>query len=70
MLRIDTMTLNQTVARLRELGIKTTEVRVGLALQAGKYPWGIAVKGEQHWIYEIYTKLFEEWVAERAIEVA
>lgn len=70
MLRIETMTLNETVARLRELGVKTTEVKVGLAIQAGLYPWGIAIKGEKNWIYEIYTKLFDQWVTERATDLA
>ena len=70
MLRIETMTLNETVARLRALGVKTTEVKVGLAIQAGLYPWGIAIQGEKNWIYESYTKLFDQWVAERATEVA
>lgn len=70
MLRIETMTLNQVVARLRELGVKTSEIRVGQAIQAGLYPWAIAIPGEKHMCYEIYTKPFEQWIAERATEVA
>ena len=70
MLRIETMTLNQVVARLRELGVRTTELQVEAALQRGVYPWGVYIPGEKHGCYEIYTKLFDQWVAERATEVA
>ena len=46
MLRIETMTLNQVVARLRALGIRTTELKVETALQRGVYPWGVYIPGE------------------------
>ena len=38
---IETMTLNETVRRLRLLGVSTTETKVDNAIQAGLYPWGI-----------------------------
>lgn len=66
---IQTMTLNQTVARLRQLGVSTTEARVARAIQDGMYPWGICIPGKKNNCFEIYTKLFDQWVAERAIEV-
>lgn len=66
---IETMTLNETVRRLRLLGVSTTETRVANAIQAGLYPWGICIPGRKHMCYEIYTKLFEKWVDERATEV-
>ena len=39
---IETMTLNETVRRLRLLGVSTTETKVANAIQAGLYPWGSA----------------------------
>ena len=67
---IETMTLNETVDRLRKLGVHTTARRVATALQNGQYPWGICIPGEKNNCFEIYTKLFDEWVAERSTEVA
>lgn len=66
---IETMTLNETVRRLRLLGVSTTETKVGNAIQAGLYPWGICIPGRKHMCYEIYVKLFDKWVAERSTEV-
>lgn len=54
MLTIETMTLNQVVARLRALGVHTTEVKVQTGIQRGVYPWGIYIPGEKHGCYEIY----------------
>lgn len=70
MLVIETMTLNEVTARLRELGVHTTEVKVATAIQRGLYPWGICIPGKQHMGYEIYTRLFDQWVAERCTEVS
>ena len=70
MLRIETMTLNQVVARLRALGIRTTELKVEAALQRGVYPWGVCVPGEKHGCYEIYTKPLDQRVAAPATHVA
>lgn len=66
---IETMTLNETVRRLRLLGVSTTETKVANAIQAGLYPWGICIPGRKHMCYEIYVKLFDKWVAERSTEV-
>ena len=63
---IETMTLNQVTQRMRKLGIKTSEVRIGTAIQNGQYPWAICIPGEKNFCYEIYTKLFDKWVDERA----
>lgn len=66
---IETMTLNETVRRLRLLGVSTTETKVANAIQARLYPWGICIPGRKHMCYEIYVKLFDKWVAERSTEV-
>jgi lysophospholipase L1-like esterase len=64
------MTLNQVTQRMRKLGIKTSETRIGIAIQNGQYPWAICIPGEKNKCYEIYTKLFEQWVDERATLVS
>ena len=66
---IETMTLNETVRRVRLLGVSTTVTKVANAIQAGLYPWGICIPGRKHMCYEIYVKLFDKWVAERSTEV-
>ena len=45
---IETMTLNETVDRLRQLGVHTTARRVSTAIQNGQYPWGICIPGEKN----------------------
>ncbi|MBS5658554.1 MAG: hypothetical protein KHW76_08855 [Oscillibacter sp.] len=66
---IETMTLNEVTARMRELGVKTSETRIAEAIQRGLYPWAIAIQGRKNMCYEIYTKLFDAWVAERSIDL-
>lgn len=65
---IETMTLNQVVDAMRGLGMRTTETRVRLLLEAGTYPFGACVPTEKGHIVEVYAKKFWEWVDERAEE--
>ena len=44
---IETMTLNEVTARMRELGVKTSETRIAEAIQRGLYPWAIAIQGSR-----------------------
>lgn len=64
MRRINTMTPEQVSIELRKLGIKTSPSRVRAAIDQGIYPFGhcIVMAGKH---YEIYRKLFEEWVNQR-----
>lgn len=66
-LQIDTMTINQLTNELRELGIRTSNQKTRAAIKQGKYPFAIHVKMEND-EFEIYRKLFDKWVEERAIE--
>lgn len=71
---IETMTADELSVRMRALGIKNDVNNLISALEQGLYPFGIAwrpdpVHRNSKRIVQIYTKLFEQWVAERAIEV-
>lgn len=71
---IETMTATELSTRMRALGIKNDVNSLVSALEQGLYPFGIAfrpdpVHRKSHRVVQIYTKLFEKWVAERAIEV-
>lgn len=70
MLKIETMTLNELTARMRQLGIRTSGTRLTAAIEAGIYPFATSyrIPNSKHRIIEIYTKLFEQWVAERATD--
>lgn len=71
---IQTMTAQELSTRMRELGIKNNVNNLIAALEQGLYPFGIAFCPDPRHrpssrVVQIYTKLFEQWVAERAIEI-
>lgn len=68
-IHIGTMSLNQLVVRLRALGMRTSEERVGAAIEQGLYPFAICIHNGGNRMFEIYTKLFEQWALERATEI-
>lgn len=65
---IKTMTLQECALKLRALGVKTSETRIGDAIEQGVYPFGVCIKikNKQNRVFEIYEKLFADWVNERA----
>lgn len=66
---IPTMSLNELVLRLRDLGVKTSNPTVAAMIEAGAYPFAQAVRLEEDGkrVIVIYRKLFDQWVAERAV---
>lgn len=69
-MKINTMTLQECVDKMRGLGLRTTETTVGAMLEAGKYPFGIACRPYgKNLVVEIYEELFWKWVDERAVPV-
>lgn len=49
---------------LKEHGMDTNPLKLGLGLQQRVYPFGVAIKSHQ-WIYEIYDTLLMKWIEER-----
>lgn len=70
MLKIETMTLCELAVRMRQLGVPTSNERLAAGIEAGLYPFAICIRTPEgkHRIFEIYTKLFDQWVAERATD--
>ena len=68
--RIETMTLCELAERMRGLGVPTSNDKLGAAIEAGLYPFAICVrlKPDGPRSFEIYRKLFDQWVAERATD--
>ena len=68
--RIETMTLCELAVRMRQLGLPTSNDRLSAGIEAGVYPFAICIRipESKHRIFEIYTKLFDKWVAERATD--
>ena len=63
--------VKDAVARLREAGMDTNVQRIEAALrQGGIYPWGVAIKMERQWVYEVYDLVLTRWIAERSEDVA
>ena len=71
MTKIPTMTLNELVGRMRDLGVPKGQETLAAEIEAGMYPFAQCVRlpGSCKRPYTIYTVLFERWVRERAEEV-
>lgn len=65
---IPTMSLNELVLRLRDLGMRTSNPTVAAMIEAGAFPFAQSVRLEEDGkrVLVIYRKLFDEWVKERA----
>jgi hypothetical protein len=60
------MTVQECVAKMRELGISISPPRFRAFALQGLYPFANAVRMPSGSVEcEIYTKLFEQWVQER-----
>ena len=67
MATVETMTIREAVERMRALGMKISDAAVTEGLKQKVSPFGdcvISKRGSP--IYTIYTRLFDEWVAQRA----
>ena len=65
---IETMTIQELYREMKALGMKTSVAHISDAIEQGVYPFATCIKTPSSRIFEIYSKLFEEWVRERAVE--
>ena len=67
---IPTMTLNELAERMRSLGLHVSNDTLGAAIEAGLYPFAIAVRkregGQRN--FEIYKVLFDRWPGDPGYE--
>ena len=68
---IPTMTVMELMDRMRSLGMRKSQQTVVDEIEQGIYPFAQAVRNGDSCkrAVTIYTKLFEQWVDERAVEV-
>lgn len=64
-LQIKILSTKQACDILKRCGLHTDPQKLGLGLQQGVYPFGIAIK-DKHWTYEIYENLLIKWIKERS----
>lgn len=63
--QIKVISTKRCVEILEEHGMITNQNKIGLGLQQGVYPFGVAIKSQQ-WVYEIYENLLMKWIEERS----
>ena len=66
---IETMTINEVVRALRNLGVRTSPDKIAAGIQQGVYPYGVCISmpGKRRY-FEIYKSQFDEWVDAHAIK--
>lgn len=66
---IETMTPQRACERLRETGMSVGLDTMRAGIEQGAYPFGICIRTEKgNPVYQIFGKLLEDWIRERAIE--
>ena len=70
MLRIETLTLNELAALMREMGLSVSNEALSAGIEQGLYPFAICVRmpGSNQRRFEIYKKLFVRWAADRSTD--
>lgn len=66
--KIETMTLNQAAARLREAGLSISNGTLADGIEGGVYPFAICIDTGESRVFQIFSRLLEEWIDERACE--
>ena len=67
---IPTLSVAEATEKLRALGVKISPDTLRLGLQQGVYPFGVHIKSERAPVYQVYAKLLDAWIAERAVPVS
>lgn len=71
-LYVPTLNIYEAVLRFRDFGMSMSEIALTAALEQKLYPFGICIKmtqpnGKKRNKFEIYTKLLDEYLTERAM---
>lgn len=69
-MQIETMTLQELCNCMKMLGLRTSKEHISDGIEQGVYPFAVCIRRDESRarsrIFEIYTRKFNEWVAERA----
>ena len=64
---IETLTLNDAAAYLREHGLSISNEALGDGLEQRVYPFGVCIIGGGR-VFQIFKRLLDEWIAERTVK--
>lgn len=62
---IETFTVRDAAAYLREHGMRISAEALSAGLEQGVYPFGICIRLERSPVYQIFKRLLDGWIAER-----
>jgi len=66
---IETLNVEQATTILRHMGMRISPVAVRRGIEQGVFPFGDYIQMDKGTpVYQIYKRLFDAWVAERAVE--
>lgn len=65
---IETMTPQEATEVLRNHGMRMSPDTLRYGLEQGLYPFGICIQCDKQPVYQIFRRLFYEWIAEREVQ--
>lgn len=63
---IENMTVEEATQKLRAMGVRITAPVLRSGIAQGQFPFGNYIQTEKSCKCYVWTRLFNEWVAERA----
>lgn len=66
--QIETMTVEEATQKLRSMGVRISPTTLREGILQGQFPFGNCIKSEKSkktGVFFVWTRLFNEWVAER-----
>ena len=68
MTTVKTLTINETLERLRAHGVAMGPEILSMGIEQGAFPFGVCVHKDRRNFF-IFERLLDEWIAARAVEV-
>ncbi len=65
---IETLTPQEATDVLRQHGMKLSPDTLRCGLEQGVYPFGICIQCDRQPVYQIFSRLFYDWIAERTTQ--
>lgn len=62
---IKTMDLNQCAAHLRTHGLSVSNETLAAGIEQGVFPFAVCIGGGKRRVFQIYSRLVDEWIKER-----
>lgn len=65
---IETLTPADATEILRKHGMKMSPDTLRCGIEQGVYPFGVCIQCGRQPVYQIFAKLFYDWIAERSVD--